>query len=294
MCDEELGSERASLPKDAQSSSAVAPLLSSNGLCERCSAELSKNNQHICNKCGRIQQNEADFCLTCQNFERHFDSARSPYVFEGAAQSLVHSLKFGNKKYYAPYMAKAMVDCYLDNEFMCDLILPVPLSKERKRKRGYNQAELLAKQIAYFLKLPMDNKNLIKVVNNPEQARKSGKERELNVLNAYKVTKPQELDGKRILIVDDVLTTGATTSEVAKILYKAKAKSVYVLTYASTRYKINTDANNDISQIENNFDKSNAECNSDILNAESMSNISKEESNFDKSNAERLDKTIKK
>lgn len=221
------------------------------GLCDECRTMLTKH-ENICNKCGRRQDNEADYCITCQNHKRYFDFARSSVVYEKGGRALVYGLKFSGKKYLAGYMSKMMVDTYLNNGYNCDVIIAVPLSKERFKKRGFNQSLCLAKEISYLLKLPIDNTSLIKVKDTPEQAMKSGKERELNVLDAYKVVDKKAIQDKRVLLIDDVLTTGATTSEVSKALYKAKAKSVQVLTFACTRYKVYSEnLTDDVQQLDN-------------------------------------------
>ena len=112
----------------------------------------------------------------------------------------------------------------------------MPLSEKRKKKRGYNQSELLAEEISGQLKLPLLTGALEKIRDNKAQAKLRVNEREENVRGAYVVKDKAAVKGKRILVVDDVITTGATASEVAHMLYKAKARSVKVLTYASTRY----------------------------------------------------------
>ncbi len=214
------------------------PKTKRSGLCDQCEKSLSAIQQNYCHKCGRIQENEADYCITCMNYQRNFDFARSYCVYEGKAVDLVWGLKFGGKKYFAKYMANCMVDKFLDENMSGDLLIPVPLSRKRQKHRGYNQSQLLAKEISNQLKINCDCRSVVKVLDTPEQAKKVGKERELNVLNAYAVVDQHNIKGKNIILIDDVLTTGATTSEIAKVLYKAKAKSVCVLTFCSTRYKV--------------------------------------------------------
>lgn len=215
--------------------------LSRTGLCEKCQTKLLLIGEDLCHRCGRILANEADYCLTCQNYTRNFDVARSCCVYEGLSQKLVHKLKFGGKKYFGQYLANIMVDKLLDLQWSCDLIIPTPLSKRRQRARGYNQAFVLASEIGRQLKIECNNKVLVKIVDNEEQAYKAGKERELNVQGVYSLICNDIIKGKDILIIDDVLTTGATTSEIASVLYKAKAKSVKVLTFCSTRYKVHSE-----------------------------------------------------
>ena len=135
-------------------------------------------------------------------------------------------------------MANLMTDKYLDEKFDCDCVIAVPLSEKRKRKRGYNQADLIAREISRSLKLDYLDKVVVKIRDNEEQAKLGTLSREENVRGAYKVADRQAVEGRRVLLVDDVLTTGATASEIAGILFKAKAKSVSVLTFASTKYKV--------------------------------------------------------
>lgn len=208
------------------------------GLCDECKSKIEFLHDDICHKCGRQERSEADYCLTCQNHERHFLRNRSVCVYDGIAKTMIHRYKFGGKKYYAPYFANMLADKYLDEGYDVDVIVSVPISKERARKRGYNQSQIVAKRLAEALKLPYVGECIVKNKNNIEQAKLSGKEREENVLGVYKVIDKIAVKGKRILVVDDVLTTGATMSEVARVLYKAGAQKVEGLTICATSYKI--------------------------------------------------------
>lgn len=206
------------------------------GLCPECEKTSVKLGTDICGKCGRVLANEAEFCDTCIRNERAFVRARSCYVYEGAPKKFVYRLKFGGRRYLAAFIAEAMVDRYLDCDFECDCVVAVPLSAKRKRKRGYNQAELIAEELSSRLKLPLIDGALVKTKENKSQAKLKRREREENVRGVYEVTAPEAFKGRRVLVVDDVMTTGATLGEVSRILYKAKARSVEALTYCSTRF----------------------------------------------------------
>ena len=206
------------------------------GLCPECEKTSVKLSTDICGKCGRALANEAEFCDTCIRNERAFVRARSCYVYEGAPKKFVYRLKFGGRRYLAAFIAEAMVDRYLDCGFECDCVVAVPLSAKRKRKRGYNQAELIAEELSSRLKLPLIDGALVKTKENKSQAKLKRREREENVRGVYEVTAPEAFKGRRVLVVDDVMTTGATLGEVSRILYKAKARSVEALTYCSTRF----------------------------------------------------------
>ena len=210
------------------------------GLCENCLKDMTFLKDDICKKCGRLQYNEADYCLTCKEHLRNFDSARSCVVYDDKAKEIVRGLKFGRRKYLAKYVSNFLIEryeeCYADKNI--DYIIPVPIMKKRQEERGYNQAEAIAKKLGEHYNLPIRTDVVEKIRQNEEQAKLSGKAREDNVIGVYKAVDSKEVKDKTVLIVDDVITTGSTASELAKILVKAKAKNVYVLTFASTRYKI--------------------------------------------------------
>ena len=206
------------------------------GMCPECEKTSVKLGTDICGKCGRVLANEAEFCDTCIRSERAFVRARSCYVYEGAPKKFVYRLKFGGRRYLAAFIAEAMVDRYLDCGFECDCVVAVPLSAKRKHKRGYNQAELIAEELSSRLKLPLIDGALVKTKENKPQTKLTRREREENVRGVYEVTSPETFKGRRVLVVDDVMTTGATLGEVSRVLYKAKARSVEALTYCSTRF----------------------------------------------------------
>lgn len=210
------------------------------GLCDECLKEMTFIKDDICKKCGRLHYNEADYCLTCKEHLRYFDFARSCVVYDERAKEIVRGLKFGRRKYFAKYVSNFLIDRYEEcfADVVVDYIVPVPIMKKRQEERGYNQAEAIAQKFAEHYNLQIKTDVVEKIKQNEEQAKLTGKEREENVNGVYKVNKPNEVKDKTILIVDDVMTTGSTASELAKILIKAKAKNVYVLTFASTKYKI--------------------------------------------------------
>lgn len=218
-------------------------------LCKSCRAQTVRIGDDCCVKCGRSVRNESDYCIPCQHRPRAFARARSVYPYEGAAGLLVRKLKFSNARYLAKYMAAEMVDTLLDHEMWCDVVVPVPLSKQHRKRRGYNQAELLARVIAEKLKLPLDAEHLIKIRDTAEQAKLSGAEREDNVRGAYQVQDKFAFAGRRVLLIDDVMTTGATGDEIARILLQNGAKQVELLTYCSAKYRLPVEPQTDGTNI---------------------------------------------
>lgn len=208
-------------------------------ICNKCYALLEVIGDKGCLKCGRMMVSEGDYCLDCQNREMEFDRAFAPLAYNGAAVALVTKLKFHGRKYLAQGMAKQMTDRFLEEEKAVDAVIPVPLHPNRQKQRGYNQSELLARVIASDLRLPIDLASLRREKDTLASSSLQGGRaaREENLKDAFKVTDAEKVKGKTILLVDDVLTTGTTANQAAKVLKQAGAKAVYVLTFASTREK---------------------------------------------------------
>ncbi len=211
-------------------------------LCDDCQALHVKNNKNVCPKCGR-KLIANGICLTCKNDPPAFTQAFSPFVYEGALAGLINRLKSGNRR-LAYYFAERMTEYLLATpiaENLRDtplLVLAVPLTEQRQNKRGYNQAQALAKIVAKKLNergmyATNDDEVLTKTRETGVQKDLSSKQRAQNAKGAYHVHKRTACKGKTVLLIDDILTTGATGSECARILQLAGASAVYLLTIAS-------------------------------------------------------------
>ncbi len=204
------------------------------GLCDTCSLDLNGN---YCLRCGRHKVGVGDFCGECSEQSLYFDEARSSVVFSGYAKDIVHRFKYGAAAYLARHMSEFMLDTLFAADFTFDCFTFVPMYKRKQRKRGYNQAELLAKAVAAHTTTPCVPL-LEKISETRTQARLNREERMKNLDGAFRaVTRPPE----HVVIVDDVMTTGCTLNECAKVLKKAGAKIVYALTFASVPERPFTD-----------------------------------------------------
>jgi len=160
------------------------------------------------------------------------DGIRSVFRFEGAVRQAVLSFKYKNVKALAAPLARLMEDYLQANPLPADALVPVPLHPRRLRQRGYNQSSLLAGQLSHFGSLPVVEGSLIRLKNTPPQARtKSAEERRSNVAGAFSC-RDQRLEGRRILLIDDVCTFGATLDSCATALKAAGATSVWDMTLA--------------------------------------------------------------
>lgn len=189
--------------------------------------------KELCDNCYlRLKQFEDVHIIRLK--KRNLDNLIYFFKYEGNIRNLILSFKFFNKYYLGKVFSKIM----LKNEKLCgnlkfyDIIIPVPMHKIKKCERGYNQAELLAKDLAENLKLCYDKNILIKTVNNKKQSSLSGRERYENIKNVFKVQKMDKIKNKNIILVDDICTTSATLEECAKILKQAGAKKVTGLVIA--------------------------------------------------------------
>ncbi len=206
---------------------------------------LSLIYPNVCGFCGKINQ---DFlCNECEDKikdkllykidevnEKYFDKHIYLVNYEGQFREYILSYKFFDKS----YMYKTFVKLILKNEKVCeaintyDIIIPVPISKKRLKVRGYNQSGLIAKEIARNLKIMYLPNCLIKTKEIIEQNKLNKREREQNIIGAYEIAKEQILYNKKILLVDDIYTTGSTVNECSKTLIKANPSKIGVLTIA--------------------------------------------------------------
>ena len=212
-------------------------------LCEDCEDSLSKNDGKRCPKCGRKTLAEG-ICLTCKRRMPKFAVGFSPFVYEGNTASFINRLKRGSAYlsfYFGEQMAKYLANGYSAMEtYKAEggeplLVIPVPLTKEKLLVRGFNQAEELAKVTVEELskmgyRTELWTEILEKTRETTEQKQASAIERADNVEGAYHVHLRKACQGRRILLIDDIMTTGATGNECAERLIGAGAKEVVFLT----------------------------------------------------------------
>ena len=178
----------------------------------------------------------ARFCEDCKNNPRSFKLARAPLVYENDVIKLVYKLKFGGGKYLADAMAEFMADTYYESGFEADCVCYVPMYPTAEKKRGYNQAKVLAEKVAGIIRLPVADA-IAKVKDLPHLARMSRDERAEAIINAYAVSDRSLVHKKNVLLVDDVFTTGATSGECSRVLRSAHAGEIMVLTFATARIR---------------------------------------------------------
>ncbi len=202
-------------------------------LCESCIAALPRLLPPYCDICA--DRGVVGECRQCREQARQqgrpLDGLRAPYLFQGAIRDAIHSFKYENARAAAPLLGRLLAEYLADNPMPGEVLAPVPLHPRKLRERGYNQAELLAREAGKIAGLPVDAKLLYRVRNTPAQARTANRQQRLdNIADAFAVR--GNLTGRALILIDDVSTTGSTLTAAAAALKQAGAASVWALTLA--------------------------------------------------------------
>ena len=194
-------------------------------LCDDCHAKLAWLEEPICSLCGQVLTRVAPYCHDCQKRPLPLTQIRAAFLFVDPIPKLIHQLKYENSFALAEplgtYMAQAWAKWHTD----IDLIIPIPLHAQRQKKRGYNQSALLAKVFSHQVRLPYNQDVLTRIRNTRPQVGLSSRARLQNLDGAFAVDK-EVVRGKRVLLIDDVCTTGATLVAASKVLLAAEAQIV--------------------------------------------------------------------
>ena len=194
-----------------------------------------------CVFCGKLlPRGSSGWCTPCERALPYSDSLRTgqfftvcaaPLEYRDAVRSAVLRYKFQGCDCYAPAFSAFLADAVRFHKIAADCITWVPVSRARRRRRGYDPAQLLARELGRQLGLPVEGL-LEKIVENRTQSELRAEERRANVLGVYQPTRPERIAGKRILLVDDVVTTGSTLEECSRVLCTAGAAEVNCAAFA--------------------------------------------------------------
>jgi ComF family protein len=205
-------------------------------LCPDCLRNLPSLLSPICPKCGRPQASGI-VCPGCRQRQAEIDGIRSLFRFDEVIRKVIHQLKYQNLRALSPCLAELLANYLQSNPLPGEAIIPVPLHPRRLRERGYNQSSLLTRELGGLINLPVIEDCLIRVKQAQPQARTTTlEERRRNVANAFACRDWQVRD-KKIILIDDVCTSGATLESCATTLKANGAVSVWGLTLAREIYK---------------------------------------------------------
>ncbi len=206
-------------------------------MCHDCFKLITKINKPFCNCCGKAISLDIDEdlkCIKCMHKKSSFDKMRFLFKFDEKSKKIIHSLKYMDKTSISKFVTRLIYFRYFEEIQDYDAIIPVPMHKLKRLMRFYNQSELLAKDLEKFASKTVLSNVLYKSKMTPPQMSLRGKERVNNVKNSFSIKNCELIYDKNIILIDDVITTGATIENCAKLLKNAGAKSILVLGIAHT------------------------------------------------------------
>ena len=201
-------------------------------ICLKCLGRLKLLTPPWCVKCGKKLAGEGELCTDCRGREHQFIRGRALYEYESAAPS-VYRFKYGGRREYAEFFGEQMAEYLGDyvRDVNPDALIPVPLHRRRKLQRGYNQAQLLAQAVGERLGVPVCTDLLVRSKNTRPLKYQNYEERQNNLKKAFNVAR-NDVKLKKIILIDDIYTTGCTIDEAAKALEAVGVSEVYFVTLA--------------------------------------------------------------
>jgi len=207
------------------------------GLCDRCARKFHWLDKKTCVKCGKILEEgyHHEQCIDCRTMDHLFSKGYTCARYGLYERIVMMEYKYKDKAWIGRKVGEILADRMKDEEFIPDLVVPVPIHKSREAQRGYNQVEIMARIFAAGRGLPLDNRSLIRTKKTLPMRNLGVPERLANVADAFalKTLGEQSIANKTILLIDDIYTTGSTADSCVKTLLQGGAKEVRLLTFAA-------------------------------------------------------------
>lgn len=206
--------------------------ISAEGICAACRSKVSYIEEPRCKRCGKpIRYEEQEYCHDCKAAGFSYEQGKSLWLHKAPVSTSLYQFKYKNRRSFGEVYAEELYRKFarMLRIWGIDLIVPIPIHAKKRRQRGYNQAEIIAKYLGDKTGIPVNVKALKRVRDTKPQKELTGKERKKNLQNAFAQGKGN-VRGKRILLIDDIYTTGITIEESAKVLRRHGAQKVYFLT----------------------------------------------------------------
>lgn len=209
--------------------------------CPDCQSKVRLLTGSVCSRCGRQvdgwETQSILLCGSCQNYKPKYESLRSWAYYDDPIRLGIHRIKYQSDFGLGEFFSRFLIDMFSCLRWDVDMIVPVPSGIDRKAERGYNQVTLMAYPLALATGVKFCSKALKKIKNTPSQVGLSIPERIQNVNGAFSANRAV-VDGKSILLMDDICTSGATISACTQALLDAAAENVYALTLARASINI--------------------------------------------------------
>ena len=220
--------------------------------CPICQSPLKREEKDLCDECWKaLALLPSPYCPYCKSFlenedeiadhlcahlnrseDRRILAVRSLGTFDDHYQKLVHRFKYEKKIHLGRRLARRLAESISEDKCYsgCDMVIPVPLHRARERERGFNQSEVLAEGISRAMEISLAKDILKRKKNTKDQTYLNAQQRAENVKGAFVVRQPERVSGKNVILVDDVMTTGATLNECARMLQKVGATGILAAT----------------------------------------------------------------
>lgn len=199
-------------------------------ICDNCAKKLPFVQGKVCERCGKPVEETVALCFDCQKLEHHFDRGLGVFLYDDIMRKSMHFFKYQGRIEYAEFYARAawlrsrkVLNCWKP-----EVIVPIPVHKARYRERGYNQAEVIAEKLSALTGIPVETGYMIRKENTKAQKDLTPEERRENLQSAFALGKVK-VHHNRILLLDDIYTTGSTMDAVSKLLKQGGAKEIYAL-----------------------------------------------------------------
>ena len=199
----------------------------------QCYRKLRRITEPMCRKCGKpVLSVQQEYCFDCMRRPRAYESGHGLWRYDDVSAASVFAYKYDGKRSYADFYGEALGFFYKDwiTSLHVQQMIPVPLSKKKERQRGFNQAALLAEKLSEQVQLPVNTKGLVRIHSTAPQKALGKHDREANLLHAF-AANPKYLKGiRRVLLIDDIYTTGSTIQHCTRALQQAGVEKVWFLT----------------------------------------------------------------
>ena len=202
-------------------------------ICTSCRKRLTPIFEPRCKKCGKPlskEKEEQEYCYDCKTKKHDYKEGTALYPYNDVMQKSIAYFKFQNRREYARAYAEE-INRHLGKRLLCweaDCMIPVPIHKKKQISRGFNQAEVLAKEISRISSIPVDTDLLKRVRKTLPQKELNDEERRKNLINAFQIEK-KGVKYKKIILVDDIYTTGSTIDACSRVLKEAGIQEIYFL-----------------------------------------------------------------
>lgn len=201
-------------------------------LCKTCAEKVIYIEEPRCKRCGKpVRYAEQEYCYDCQKNTHAYEQGRSLWLHKMPVSLSIYQFKYKNRRIYGEFYAKEMARLYgnLIQLWGVEVIVPIPLHRKKRKLRGYNQAEIIARQLGEIMGITVDCGSVVRNRYTRPQKELNDKERKKNLKQAFSVTDKWR-DYKRVLLIDDIYTTGSTIDTVAEELKKNGVQKVWFLT----------------------------------------------------------------